>query len=188
MNGVRTRRAPVALLALLFAASCGANRPGPTPTSPSPAAGTIRDDGSLFRLISQEDPFVGYAVFPNVDEFTAGRLTGSEAHRPIVRTSLNARALGALRNGRLESGTVFPDGSVIFKQVQPRAGAPATTYAVMYRDARNALAGSGWLWAEFGPDGSIQYSVSNRGGACISCHRLEDGRSNDLVRTFERQR
>lgn len=182
-------RGPGALLAVLMAASCGANTPGPTPTSPSPdASSTIRDNGSLFRLITQTDPFAGYTVFPNAEEFTAGRLNGSEAHRPIVRASLNVRALGALQNGRLPAGGVFPDGSVIVKEVQPRAGAPATTYAVMYKDARNAIAGSGWLWAEFGPDGSVQYSASNRGGACVSCHQREDGRSNDLVRTFERQR
>ena len=172
----------------LMAASCG-DTPGPMPASPSPDAGsTIRDNGSLFRLISQTDPFSGYRAFPNADEFTAGRLDGSEAHRPIVRTSLNALALGALQNGRLPAGGAFPDGSVIFKEIQPRAGAPATTYAVMYKDARNATAGSGWLWAEFGPDGSVQYSASNNGGACISCHQRQEGRSHDLVRTFERQR
>ena len=58
----------------------------------------------------------------------------------------------------------------------------------MYKDASNTLASDGWLWAEFSPDGSVGYSVSNRGTACTSCHQREQGPQNDLVRTFERQR
>ena len=101
---------------------------------------------------------------------------------------MNARALGALQSGRLPTAAQFPDGSIILKEVRPRADAPATVYAVMYKDAGNTLAGDGWLWAEFSPDGSVAYSVSNRGTACTSCHQREQGRLNDLVRTFERQR
>jgi hypothetical protein len=101
---------------------------------------------------------------------------------------MNARALGALQSGRLPTAAQFPDGSIILKEVRPRVDAPATLYAVMYKDASNTLAGDGWLWAEFSPDGSVGYSVSSRGTACTSCHQREQGPQNDLVRTFERQR
>lgn len=158
-----------------------------TPVGPSPADG-IRDSAALFRVISQTDPFTDYTRFPNVEEFTVGRLDGSEAHRSIVRVSMNARALGALQSGRLPTAAQFPDGSIILKEVRGQADAPATVYAVMYKDAGNTLAGDGWLWAEFSPDGSVGYSVSNRGTACTSCHQREQGPQNDLVRTFERQR
>jgi hypothetical protein len=57
----------------------------------------------------------------------------------------------------------------------------------MYKDAGNPLAGERWLWAEFSPVGAVEYSVSNRGAACTSCHQRERGLVNDLVRTFERQ-
>lgn len=186
---VRCRRL-CALAVLLVAASCsGSNNSSSTPTAPSPDANTgIRDNASLFRLISQTEPFAGYTLFPNAEEFTEGRLNGSEAHRPIVRVSLNARAAGAMQNGRLPAGAQFPTGSVIFKEVRPRTDAPTTTYAVMYREGGNALAGDGWVWAEFSPSGATEYSVSNRGGACTSCHQREQGPRNDLVRTFERQR
>lgn len=170
---------------LLVMMACDeANR---TPAGPSPADG-IRDSAALFQLITQTDPLTEYTLFPNVEEFTVGRLNGSEAHRQIVRVSLNARALGALQSGRLPPAAQFPDGSIILKEVRPRADAPATVYAVMYKDAGNTLAGNGWLWAEFAPDGSVEYSVSNRGTACTSCHQREQGQLNDLVRTFERQR
>ena len=178
------RRLGLLPVLLVMMACDESNRP---PAGPSPADG-IRDSAALFQLITQTDPLTGYTLFPNVEEFTEGRLNGSEAHRPIVRVSMNARALGALQGGRLPTAARFPDGSIILKEVRPRADAPATLYAVMYKDAGNTFAGDGWLWAEFSPDGSVGYSVSNRGIACASCHQREQGPQNDLVRTFERQR
>ena len=62
------------------------------------------------------------------------------------------------------------------------------TYAIMYKSADSRLAGNGWLWAEINPNGSVGYSISNRGAACTGCHSLERGPQNDSVRTFERQR
>lgn len=177
----------LALAVLLQAVSCASNIT--TPNGPTPnATGNVRDNESLFRLVTEVDPFTAYTVFPNADEFTDGRLNGSEAHRPIVRVSLNARALGALPNGRLPAGAEFPAGSVIFKEIRARADAPTTLYAVMYKDPGNALAGNGWVWAEFRPGGAAAYGVSSRGAACTSCHLREQGPGNDLVRTFERQR
>jgi hypothetical protein len=172
--------------ALLLVVACNENtRP---PAGPSPADGGIRDSAALFQLITETDPLAGYALFPNAEESTAGRLNGSEAHPSIVRVSMNGRALGALQNGRLPVGSQFPDGSLILKEIRPRADAPVSVYAAMYKDAGSTLAGDRWLWAEFSPDGSVGYSVSNRGTACRSCHQREQGRLNDLVRTFERQR
>ena len=119
-------------------------------------------------------------------------MAAREAREQLLRghffTSMNARALGALQGGRLPIAAQFPDGSIILKEIRPRTDAPATMYAVVYKDAGNTLAGGGWLWAEFSPDGSVGYSVSNRGTACTSCHQREQGRVNDLVRPFERQR
>lgn len=174
-----------AVTVLLMVVAC--NEGNPMPGGPTPADG-IRDSAALFQLITRTDPLTGYLTFPNAEEFTAGRLNGSEAHRSIVRVSMNARALGALQGGRLPTAAQFPDGSVILKEIRPQADAPVSVYAVMYKDASNTLAGEGWLWAEFSPDGSVDYSVSDRGTACTSCHQREQGRVNDLVRTFERQR
>jgi hypothetical protein len=178
------RRLLGALLLSTTAAACGGR--GGVP-SPDPAR-DVYDSASLFRLITQADPFTAYALFPNADELVQGRLNGSEAHRPVVRVSMNARALAALQDGRLPSGARFPAGSVIFKEVRARADAPTTTYAVMYKDPGNPLAAEGWVWAEFSPGGSAGYPPDNRGVACTSCHQREEGRQHDLVRTFERQR
>lgn len=173
---------------LALVVSCDDDNPS-GPTAPAPAPTTaILDDASLFRLIAQTEPFGSYTLFPNAEEFTTGRLNGSEAHRTVVRVSLNVRAAAALQNGRLPSGGRFPDGSVIFKELRPSSGAPASAYVVIYKDSSNSLAGNGWLWAEFSPSGTVAYSISNRGAACTSCHLREQGAQNDSVRTFERQR
>lgn len=181
-----TLRLTLAATAVAVAGACGGSQSTPTSAS-SAAASALRDDASLFRLVSQTDPFARYTLLPNAEEFATGRLNGSEAHRPVIRVSFNAVAAGVLQGGRLPSGATFPAGSIVFKEIKPNATAAATLYAVMIKDTGNPLAGDGWLWAEYGPSGSVTYSVNSRGAACISCHRREQGPRNDLIRSFERQ-
>jgi hypothetical protein len=188
---------PSICLALAVASACGSGGMTESPAAPPvqppttttvPAAVSVTDDASLFRLFTQTDPVAGYTPFPNAEEFATGRLNGSEAHRPVVRLRLNARAAGALVGGRLPAAGRFPDGSVLVKEVRESVGAGVDVYAVMYRDAASPLAGEGWIWAEFRPDGSVMYPVGGRGRSCTGCHSRERGPENDLVRTFERQR
>ena len=172
----------------LVAAACGGSGGAVSgPTAPTTASSGLRDDAAVFRLVTQTDPFSRYTVFPNADEFATGRLNGSEAHRPVIRVSLNATAAGALQGGRLPANGRFPDGSIVFKEIKPSASSATTLYVVMVKDAANSLAGNGWLWVEYGTTGSVTFSVNNRGSACTSCHQRERGPQNDLVRTFERQ-
>ena len=153
----RSSRLGLALIAALsVAVACRS-----TPTAPS--ATGIDADAALFKLISETDAFTRYSTFPNAEEFAMGRLSGSEAHAPVVRVRLNATAAAVLVNGRLPAGGAFPDGSIVFKEIRPSASAAATLYAVMVKDRTNQLAGGGWLWAEYTPSGSTRFSVKNRG-------------------------
>lgn len=145
----------------------------------------ISSDGELFSHITRVDPFSTYNLFPNVDSATSGTLNGSTAHQPLVSVRLNGIATNTLQNGRFPAGSSFPDGSVIFKQII--SGGQTSLYAVMYKDAANPLAGNGWLWAEFYPDGSPFISLARKGANCTACHSREQGLQHDLVRTFERQ-
>ena len=174
-----------AVVGVVLVVGCGSQTS--PPTAPSSTGSAIRDDASFFRRITQTDPLSGYAALPNAEEFTTGRLDGSEAHRPIIRVSLNTPAIGSLQNGRLAPGASFAEGSIVLKELRSSATAATSLYAVMMKDSGNALASGGWLWAEYGPTGSVVFSVSNRGSACTSCHRRQQGLQNDLVRSFERQ-
>lgn len=150
-----------------------------------PGAGGISSDGELFNHVARTDPFASYVLFPRVDSVTSGTLNGSTAHQPLVRVSMNATAFEALRGDTLPSGSSFPKGSVIFKQIMN--GDTTLLYAVIYKDQANSFSESGWLWAELRPDGTSFYSIANRGQSCTGCHALERGLVNDHVRTFERQ-
>jgi hypothetical protein len=158
-----------------------------TPTAPSSPTSTITTDAALFKLITETDPFSGYTLFPNADAVARGTLNGSEAHQPLVRVSINAKALNALQGGKLPAGAKFPDGSVIVKEIRNTSGV-TTEMTVIYKDNSNPLAGKGWLWADFSPSGSVGYSITGRGSDCTFCHSRERGPQNDSVRTFERQK
>lgn len=176
------RALPLAAV-VLAAAGCKSGVTEPTESS----GGRITSNSALFTFVTQTQPFSTYMPFPNLSAGTDGILVASSAHQPLIRVSLNATAAGALQNGRLPSGTTFPDGSAIFKEVLT-SGRTVDLFAVMYKDRTNTLAGNGWLWAEFRPSGGVAFSVASRGSACTGCHALEQGPRNDLVRIFERQR
>ena len=149
---------------------------------PAPPASV---DDRLFRQITEDDPFVGWADFPQADSVTTGTLNGSQAHRPIVHVRINAIAAGALVADTLPQGSAFPAGSMIVKTIF-LDGRP-TLFAVIRKEPTHALAAQGWLWAEFEPGGRPFVSVTSRGAGCVGCHARERGSMNDFVRTFERQ-
>ncbi len=145
----------------------------------------IASDADLFQLVTVEQPFSSYTLFPNADSVTSGTLNGSTAHQPLVRVSMNAVAFGALSGGRLPAGTSFPQGSIIFKEI--RQGDSTYLYAVIYKEPASSFASNGWLWAELYPDGTPFISMTLGGRNCTGCHAREQGPQNDFVRTFERQ-
>jgi hypothetical protein len=171
----------------LAAGACTSNAATAPTTSTTTDGGAIVSDSALFTLVTSRQPFSGYSRFPNLDTGPDGTLAASSAHQPLIRVSMNTTAAGALRNGKLPSGATFPDGSVIFKEVLTSGQSP-NLYAIMYKDRTNTLAGNGWLWAEYRPDGGVGFSIINRGNGCTGCHALDQGPQNDFVRTFERQR
>ncbi len=181
-----TSRAITALVltASMVAVGCSDESARP-PSAPSPATtdGGTDSDAALLALVTEGQPFSSYMRFPDVDVIRSG----TSAHQPFVRVSMNQIAFAVLQNGRLPAGSTFPNGSIIFKEVLSGANGAPSVYTIMYKDRNNAQAGNGWLWAEYTPNRSVMYSISNRGGACIGCHSLEQGPQHDLVRTFERQ-
>ncbi len=122
----------------------------------------------------------GYTYYIGTPGITAGE--GNSTHG-FERVRLNSIAQTALDSLGKLPGASFPAGSIIVKEIYPSATGSLSLYAVMKKDASNSSAGSGYLWAEFKPDGSTTFSISKKGDGCISCHSNSTNR--DLVRTFD---
>ncbi len=84
-------------------------------------------------------------------------------------------------NGELPTGAEFPEGSVIVKEVH--ASGSLGLYAVMKKRSADTNAAGGWLWAEYRPDGTLGYTINQKGLGCTGCH--SSGTHRDFVRTFD---
>lgn len=100
---------------------------------------------------------------------------GNSTHGSF-KLQFNSTAAGVLdANLELPSGSEFPDGSLLAKEVFE--GGVLDLYTIMYKYK------GAWLWAEYGATGNVVYSVNLRGKQCTSCH--SDTPNRDLVRTFD---
>jgi hypothetical protein len=93
------------------------------------------------------------------------------AHNPYFRMRYNAIAIAAMTdNGKLPVGGSFPDGSVVVKELYDSPTGALKLLAVMEKSSSNSLAGEGWLWGEYEPDGKVFYSIDKKGIGCTGCH------------------
>ena len=134
-------------------------------------AGTISEgaemtDAQLSALARSTSGFTLYKNRPDTLQRSAGS-GHSEARLQTRYNTLAARQLDA--NGKVKSGAVFADSSLIVKELIN--GTTLSRYAVMYklRGSKNAGNG-GWLWAYYAPDGTPQIGISGRGQSCQGCH------------------
>ncbi|CAN5537748.1 hypothetical protein BH11BAC2_BH11BAC2_03070 [soil metagenome] len=134
-------------------------------------------DKMLFSLVGES----GYTYYVGTPSITPG--VGNSPHG-FERVRFNAIAQAALdATGKLPVGSTFPTGSVIVKEIYSSATGVINQYAVMKKDPSSSVAGNGYEWAEFNPDGSNTFTTGNKGVGCISCHSGAGNR--DLVRTFD---
>jgi hypothetical protein len=87
----------------------------------------------------------------------SGRGTG---HSPFRRVRYNAIAAAALTDsGRLPKGQVFPEGSLIVKELYSDAtiNSPWELIAVMKKSSQDFNAVQGWVWGEYLPQISSDY-------------------------------
>jgi hypothetical protein len=104
-------------------------------------------------------------------------------HGNYIRVRFNQKAISAMNDSVSGLAKIFfPDESLIVKEVYDESGGALDEIAVMYKMAGAANSGSGWIWAEYLADGSVEYSAINQGDECISCHAGSG--NDDLVQTF----
>ena len=159
------------LLAVPFLAiQCtdGGNDPTPVMVSVS--------DAELYAM--QAAP-AGWTFFGGTADTLAGGST--TAHEPRVRVRYNRAAASQLTAaGRVAAGAVFPDSSLIVKELY--TGSTLTTIAYMFKLARAENASpSGWIWSETDGNGAVKIPAARKGTGCVGCHAtgIDFTRMND---------
>ena len=136
-----------------------------SPVAPGQSTTTEAD---LYMLGKNSIGFVFYKNTP--DTIDKG---GNSGHPDAkLRTRYNSIAAKYLdATGKVKIGTVFPDSSLIVKELFTNN--VLTTYVFLFKKSgdKNADA-NGWVWAETSPTGSAMYPVSNKGAGCIGCHAV----------------
>ncbi|MEO7363017.1 MAG: cytochrome P460 family protein [Gemmatimonadaceae bacterium] len=130
-----------------------------------PGTGPSVSDATLYSLMQSDASWTFYKRSATPIART------SQPHpesRALVR--YNSRAATQLDAvGKVRSGALFPDSSIIVKELSNAS--TLVTYAVMIKMPGSASAGpGGWVWAEYGPTGSVKFPTASRGSACTSCH------------------
>ena len=140
--------------------------------------GVIISDATLFSLTQTVSSFT--YLKRSLDTLA---VSGNSPHGGHIRVRFNQKAISAMNDSATRlSKTFFPDESLVVKEVYGPSGGPLLEYSVMYKLPGAANSKSGWIWAEYLPDGSPNYSVANKGNECISCHSASG--NYDLVQTF----
>ena len=136
---------------------------------------TPEGDKKLFNEISDLSAFTYYQG--------GNTLTPNPASpHGAFKLRFNATAASALDGtGKLPTGSTFPSGSVLVKEVYSSGN--LTIYAVMKKDPSDVSSAGGWLWAEINPNGTPFISTKLQGVSCIGCHGESPNRN--LTRTFD---
>jgi len=131
------------------------------------------------QLFAMQQPAAGWAFFGNtLDTLFSG---GNAAHESRLRVRYNARAATQLdAGGRVKTGAVFPDSSLIVKDLYTNGVRTTVAYMFKLTAASNAAAG-GWVWAETDDVGTPKAPASLKGVGCTGCHSpgIDFTRMND---------
>lgn len=134
-----------------------------SPTTPGQSATTETD---LYMLGKSSAGFIFYKH--STDTIAKG---GNSGHPDAkLRTRYNSTAAKHLdANGKVTAGTIFPDSSLIVKELYTNN--TLTTYVFLFKKKGDINAdANGWVWAETSPSGSTLYAASKKGAGCIGCH------------------
>lgn len=169
---VRTAVLPVLFSGLFLLSACKESTTAPDTASPSTTT-----EAQLYAMGKSSAGFTFYKL--STDTIAKGGNSGHPDAR--LRTRYNAIAAHYLdASGKVKTGTVFPDSSLIVKELF--TGSTLTTYVFLFKKKNDTNAdANGWVWAETDPSGAATYPVGNKGSGCISCHSsgIDFTRMND---------
>ena len=122
------------------------------------------------ELLDMAQETSGFIWYKNSDALL-NKSSGSGHSQPFLRTRYNTVAASMLDStGKIISGSVFPEGSLIVKELFENS-TTLDRYAVLYKKASDPNADAkGWVWGYINADGTVAEPASNKGKGCISCH------------------
>lgn len=136
-------------------------------------------DSVLFA--QSESASEGFVAYQNKDTLRASN--SASGHSPFFKVRMNAKARSVLgADGKLPVGAVFPEGSIVVKDLYNTIGGARQLVAIMRKESANPYAKEGWLWSELQADGGAYVSAKDKGVLCAGCHSSND---RDFVRTFD---
>ncbi len=136
-----------------------------SPVAPASVQSTTTE-AALYMLGKSPAGFTFYKNSP--DTLSKG---GNSGHPDaFLRTRYNSIAAKYLdANGKVKAGTVFPDSSLIVKELFTNK--ELTTYVFLFKKKGDTNAdANGWVWAETSPSGTATYPAGNKGAGCTGCH------------------
>ncbi len=133
---------------------------------------TVFDDAALVALVKNDSGKVTWKNAANDSLFTSGSEHGSKQYKLRMNPTASAACTDA---GKLPTGGVFPNSSLIVKQLYSAPGGSVESYAVMYKKD------GAWLWAKYGVTGNVIHSFTANSSVCTSCHTS----NRDLTWTFD---
>lgn len=128
------------------------------------------DEGTDAKLYEMAKETNGFTWFGNSSALL-NKSSGSGHPQPFLRTRYNSVAATKLDvNGKIISGSVFPQGSLIVKELYLDSSTLGR-YAILYKKSTSGNAdANGWVWGYINPDGSVAEPASKKGVSCIGCH------------------
>jgi hypothetical protein len=124
-------------------------------------------DKELYEMANSTD---GFTWYKNSSAYLE-KSDGSGHSQPYLRTRYNTIAATMLDpNGKILSGSTFPEGSLIVKELVDN-DYQLDQYAILFKNSSDKYADSrGWVWGYIDADGKVRTSASQKGSSCKSCH------------------
>ncbi len=128
---------------------------------------TTDTDKFLYEMAKKTTGFTWY----NNSDALLGKSGGSGHSEPFLRTRYNDVAAAMLdASGKVAAGTVFPDESLVVKELRNNASS-VSTYAIMYKKNGHPDADAGgWVWGYLNSSGEPLFPASSKGSSCRGCH------------------
>ncbi len=121
------------------------------------------------------------SVWYRFDDDLLPRSSGSGHNEAFLRTRFNDVAASILdENGKVMEDTLFPNGSLIVKELWLDENTLGTYAVLLKRAGTQGADADGWVWGYVRANGEVRESAINAGNACRSCH----GQTGHIDRTL----